>query len=59
MKEPETFFQLIHTMWDAFGFMLLAAIIAGAILANFMAAGEYIMKKKNKAVKDKIQNDKN
>jgi len=57
MTDPQSFFGLLHDMWDALGFALLAAIIIGLALANVVMAAEWIMKKKNKAVKDEIQND--
>ena len=57
MQQPETLWDLLHHAWDAFGFMLIAVIVIGLVLANFVMAGEWIMKKKNKAVKDEIQND--
>ncbi len=55
MNDPQTYFGLIHDIWDGFGFGVLAAITLALIFGNIAMVIEWFSKRKQ--AKDEIQND--
>ena len=55
MNEQTTCWGFIHTVWDAIGFAVLAAICIGLVIGNFDMVIEWFSKRKQ--AKDEIQND--